>query len=151
MTAALELPLAFQQQLRDESLRAFPRECCGLLEGTVDSSVARVIAMHPMPNIANEPDHFEIDPASHIGLLRSLRGTRRTIIGCYHSHPNGRAEPSGRDCESAIEPHFFWLICSVECGAQSTKIVAFVSTASSLSPVPIVNTSGTAGVPPVSP
>ena len=47
-----------------------------------------------MRNLADTPDRFEIDPAEQIKLMRALRGAGREIIGCYHSHPNGSAEPS---------------------------------------------------------
>ena len=149
MITTLELPLPLQAQLRAEALRAFPRECCGLVEGAVKESVALVIALHPMPNVATEADRFEIDPAQHIALLRELRGTERAIIGCYHSHPNGRAEPSARDRESAIEPDFLWLICAVEESIQTSSIAGFVSGGQSCSPVPIVHElPGTAGLRP---
>ena len=142
MIAAVELPLEFQQQLRDEALRALPRECCGLLEGVIDSSLARVLALHPTANLSDNFDRFEIDPASHIALLRKLRGTGRTIVGCYHSHPNGRAEPSKRDCESAVEQGFLWLICAIQPGARTTSIAPFLSTGECFSPLPIVNHDG---------
>jgi proteasome lid subunit RPN8/RPN11 len=138
MIAAVDLPLEFERQLHDEALRAFARECCGLIEGTIDGGVARVTALHPMPNVADEHDRFEIDPAAHIALLRNLRDCGHAIIGCYHSHPNGRAEPSERDRESAVEPDFLWLICAVEMSSQTTRIAAFVSISSSFSQVPIV-------------
>ena len=157
MITAVELPLEFQQQLRDEALRALPRECCGLLEGIIEpltlslSKGARVIALHPTANLSNASDRFEIDPASHIALLRKLRGTGRTIVGCYHSHPNGRAEPSKRDCESAVEQGFLWLICAIQPGARTTSIAAFLSTGECFSPLPIVNHDGAAGVSLASP
>jgi proteasome lid subunit RPN8/RPN11 len=139
MIAAVELPVEFQQQLHDEAFRALPRECCGLLEGVVNGALARILALHPMPNIATESDRFEIDPSTHIALLRSLRGSGRAVIGCYHSHPNGRAEPSVRDREFADEPDFLWLICAVDAGAEKTDIAAFLSLGQSFSQMPIVN------------
>jgi proteasome lid subunit RPN8/RPN11 len=146
MITAVELPLPLQSQLRAEALSACPRECCGLLEGVVEDSLARVVALHPMSNVANEADRFEIDPAQQIALLRVLRGTEHAIIGCYHSHPNGRAEPSERDRESAIEPDFLWLICAVKESIQTSSIAGFVSGGQSYSPVRIVHQlPGTAG------
>jgi len=135
---AVELPLPLQEQLREEALRAFPRECCGLIEGAIDRSTARVTALHPVPNVAQEIDRFEIDPAVHIALLRNLRGTGRAIVGCYHSHPNGRAEPSERDRESAIESGFLWLICAVKSGLTENGIAVFVSAGQRLLPARVV-------------
>ena len=38
------------------------------------------------------------------------------MIGCYHSHPNGRAEPSAFDLEGAAETGFVWLIAVLTSG-----------------------------------
>jgi desampylase len=160
MITAVALPLPLQDRLRDETLRAFPRECCGLLEGYVrslilsvskgeasTSEIAHISALHPMRNIALESDRFEIDPAQHIALLQKLRGTERTIIGCYHSHPNGRAEPSERDRASADEEGFLWLIAAINPDAvEQTCLAAFVSKGQSFSNLELVNAlPGTAG------
>lgn len=145
MIAVIQLPVPLREQLRDEALRAFPRECCGLVEGTRDGMTIRVLALHATPNIAKESDRFEIDPAVHIALLRNLRGTGREIIGCYHSHPNGRAELSERDRESAIEPGFLWLITAIDAEKRTASVTAFVCSAQGFSPMPIVHEPGTAG------
>jgi proteasome lid subunit RPN8/RPN11 len=98
-----------RSQIFAESRAAYPRECCGLLEG----SAKRITALHPTRNLASERDRFEIDPAEQFRLMRE----GRNIVGCYHSHPNGRAEPSRRDAEHASEPGFLWLICADTLGA----------------------------------
>lgn len=110
MIVTLKLDSRFRAQIGAEASVAFPRECCGLIEGTLEGSVAQVLAIHPARNLAAEDDRFEIDPAAHIALLRRLRGSGREIIGCYHSHPNGCTEPSARDRESACDSDFLWLI-----------------------------------------
>ena len=70
-----------------------------------------MVELHEMANIAGDPSrHFLIDPQPQIALLRQLRGTDRAVIGCFHSHPSGRAEPSATDLSSAVEDDFVWLI-----------------------------------------
>jgi proteasome lid subunit RPN8/RPN11 len=125
MLAALILPQVQRDQLAQEARAAFPRECCGLIEGVTEGEEARAVALHPTRNLADAPERFEIDPAEHIRLLRDMRGTKRRIIGCYHSHPNGAAEPSLRDREAAAEDGFLWLIQPVT-GEGAGKAVAFV-------------------------
>ena len=83
----------------------------------------RATAFHPTRNLAAEPDRFEIDPSVHIRLLRALRGTGRDIVGCYHSHPNGRAELSPRDRQSAGDENFIWLIAAI--GVDDVEFAAF--------------------------
>jgi proteasome lid subunit RPN8/RPN11 len=105
----LFLPSAFRCQILAEARIAYPRECCGLLEGSAE----RITAVHPTRNLAGRSDRFEIDPAEQFRLRRA----GRRIVGCYHSHPGGRAEPSPRDAEQAGEAGFLWLICAGTIGA----------------------------------
>lgn len=110
MIASLLLPEDLRAQIAREAKAALPRECCGLIEGYREDARAVATALHQTLNIAHENDRFEIDPAQHIALLKKLRSSDRQIIGCYHSHPNGRAEPSARDGEAAGQIGFLWLI-----------------------------------------
>jgi proteasome lid subunit RPN8/RPN11 len=83
------------------------------------------VDIHPAANLAAEPDRFEIDPADHIRLLRASRGRGHDIVGCYHSHPNGRAEPSARDREYAFGDDFLWLIVVLSDDGGRPDIGAF--------------------------
>ena len=110
----LILPTAFQSQIIAEARAALPAECCGLLEGVREQDTLRITTLHPTANMASDPlSGFEIDPAVHLRLLRTLRDTHREIVGCYHSHPNGRAEPSPRDRANGCEDGFVWIIVAV--------------------------------------
>lgn len=111
--AALLLPIALQEQIAREAFAALPNECCGLIEGARDGDTFEAIVLHPTRNLATESGRFEIDPAEQLNLMRTLRGTGRKIIGCYHSHPNGKAEPSSRDAENAFDEQFVWLVAGV--------------------------------------
>ena len=109
--------LHLSQNLRDEILdaasAAFPMECCGLIEGVCKTDTWHAFAVHRAKNLAEDPtNHFLVDPQVHFELLRSLRGSDRRIIGCFHSHPNGLSVPSANDRAKAIEPNFVWLIAS---------------------------------------
>ena len=105
------LPASLCDQLLIEARAAFPAECCGLFEGVRDGEGAHIMALHPSPNRSPEPEAaFEIDPAVHFALLRALQGTGRAVVGCYHSHPTGKAEPSARDRANGCETGFVWII-----------------------------------------
>jgi proteasome lid subunit RPN8/RPN11 len=103
-----------QRQLADEARAAYPRECCGLIEGVRAGDSIEALALHPTRNLASASDRFEIDPAEHIRLLRTLRGTEREIVGCYHSHPDGEPKPSPRDRDGAHDENFVWLIVGLD-------------------------------------
>jgi proteasome lid subunit RPN8/RPN11 len=120
-----ELPMTVREGLAAEARTAFPRECCGFVEGSRDGNTLHISQIHPATNLSADPDRFEIDPADHICLLKRLRGTGRDIIGCYHSHPNGRAEPSERDREYAFGDGFLWLIVAIKNGNETSQIGAF--------------------------
>ena len=82
-------------------------ECCGLLVGTPGAIAAAV----PAANVAAHPERgFEIDPATLLRTHREARAEGRRVIGHYHSHPNGRPEPSLRDAARAVEDGQVWLI-----------------------------------------
>jgi proteasome lid subunit RPN8/RPN11 len=91
--------------------RAFPLECCGLVEGSRTEGGWRVTALHEAANMAEDPArHFLIDPQRQFDVMRALRGSETRIIGCFHSHPGGPPEPSATDRAQAYEDDFLWLI-----------------------------------------
>jgi proteasome lid subunit RPN8/RPN11 len=113
---------------RDEA----PNECCGLLVGDGSLIEASVRAR----NLRASPTRYLLDPAEHIATNRKLRGTGRTVIGTYHSHPASPAIPSETDRAEALYPEFVWMIVSLltpeadvaafrltEAGALSLSIV----------------------------
>jgi proteasome lid subunit RPN8/RPN11 len=68
----------------------------------------------PTRNVLADPSRYQIDPQDHIETNRRLRGTSRTVVGAYHSHPHTPAVPSPRDLAEASYPDFVWLIVSLE-------------------------------------
>jgi proteasome lid subunit RPN8/RPN11 len=95
-------------QVQEHARRSYPNEACGLLVGL--SAADRFI---PIKNIAPKPHHYEMDPAELIAALRSLRDTGERLIGIFHSHPHGPAEPSARDIELSCYPEAAHLIVSM--------------------------------------
>ncbi len=87
---------------------AAPSEACGLLLGTGSNIESAV----PTANVAADPArHFEIDPAALIAAHRAAReGLGQSVIGYFHSHPNGLAGPSATDAQSAARDGRVWVI-----------------------------------------
>jgi desampylase len=93
--------------LRKEAEIAHPLECCGLLLG----ADGLVVCAIPCPNLHPDPArHFEIDPAALIAAHRTERAGGPQVLGYYHSHPNGLAEPSASDRASASADGRIWAI-----------------------------------------
>jgi proteasome lid subunit RPN8/RPN11 len=122
--ARFVLPRPVRASIETRARSAYPRECCGLIEGIRDGARAIAMAVHPANNLAYTDDSFQIDPADHARAQRAAREAGHAIIGCYHSHPDGNAEPSPRDLESASEREFIWLIVSLARTGE-TGIAAF--------------------------
>ena len=120
--------VALPQELRARILReaqtAYPRECCGLLQGVRDGGGFHITALHPVRNLASAPDRFDMDPKDQFAAYKGARANGQSVIGCYHSHPDGRAEPSAADLAGAGEENFLWLI------AGNGEIGVFVYAAS---------------------
>lgn len=82
-------------------------EICGLLLGEAD----HVRAIRPAANVAPDPArHFEIDPAVLVAAHREARRGGLAVVGHYHSHPSGVAEPSATDAACAAPDGALWLI-----------------------------------------
>jgi proteasome lid subunit RPN8/RPN11 len=126
------------EELRALAHAALPRECCGLLIGrSVPSPI--VTRLVPAENIHDEPTRFfTLDPVRHFALLRELRAQDgeggEVVLGHYHSHPEGPAEPSARDLADAEDSAMIWLIvapASGDIGAfqpradDAGKVIAF--------------------------
>lgn len=106
------------------------REVCGLLLGTPD----RIEAAQPTENVAPQPEHaFEIHPAALIAAYRAERAGGARVLGNYHSHPSGSAEPSARDAACA-QPGSLWLIAA----AESARLWRFAPEGFSELPLTIV-------------
>lgn len=100
---ARELLLA----LVHEAERAYPREACGLLLGRGE----RIEQVLPARNIHPSPrTHFEIDPQALVDAHRAARQGGPEVLGYYHSHPSGSAEPSAADRAQASGDGRIWAI-----------------------------------------
>ena len=136
------LPPELRSRVEREARASFPRECCGLIEGTRASKGAHAVALHPARNIATRADRFEIEPQDHFEALKQARANGRILIGCYHSHPNGEPEPSAHDLAGAGEENFFWLIAALREGDGPLTLAAFVYVAAGYFPVELSATLG---------
>jgi proteasome lid subunit RPN8/RPN11 len=137
MAGSLIMPKALQAQLCDEAHAALPRECCGLLEGVRGGDCTQVVALHPAANLAIPDDRFEINPMEQFRLMRELRGTGREVVGCYHSHPGGKAEPSAQDLVRASQDGLFWLIAALGAASYDVTTAVFVYENRIFVPVPL--------------
>jgi proteasome lid subunit RPN8/RPN11 len=88
--------------------RERPRECCWFVVGRGRIVIAAV----PMPNVAAGTTRYRVDDREHIALRKWLRrcDPPLAILGVYHSHPAGPAEPSETDIAEALYPDWVHVI-----------------------------------------
>lgn len=99
-----------RNEIHDFCAVQWPLEACGLLTAPMDApnKIGRVVFAR---NVAEDPlTTFEIDPQTLIDCHRSARNKGERVVGCFHSHPNGKALPSPTDRARADENGFLWLI-----------------------------------------
>ena len=107
------LAIQIRQQCLDEMLSNVRRkpveECCGLLAGR-DGAITRIFAAK---NAASKPaGNYEIAPQELFRLMREIRAAKLDLLGIYHSHPNGKNEPSATDIAQAYYPGTAYFILS---------------------------------------
>lgn len=112
----LQIDAPLLRAMVDAAEAAFPAEACGLVVGRGKGQLLRVTRVVPAANLlAATGDRFELDPRARLDLERELReaGGRDRIVGHYHSHTDGTAEPSATDRAMAFEPELAWIIVGV--------------------------------------
>lgn len=90
-------------------------ECCGLVAGR-EGAITRIFAA---ANAAENPSiSYEIAPKEIFERVRDMRAEGVEMLGIYHSHPNGKNEPSPRDVDQAYYPDAAYFIISPVDGAE---------------------------------
>lgn len=110
--------LSIPEEVRDELLaharEGEPEEVCGLLGGERDEATHRVETHHRAENVAETPKtRYEIGPREQLDLLERVEDAGREVVGFYHSHPQGPAEPSATDAQLATWPGRSYLLVSL--------------------------------------
>jgi proteasome lid subunit RPN8/RPN11 len=91
----------------------FPLEACGVIGG-IGERAHQIVAI---PNTADDPrHHFCLDEKKFIETLFGFERNGLTLIGIYHSHPNGDPIPSPIDIQQAAYPDTAYLIVGLRQG-----------------------------------
>ena len=110
MTNSIQIHAAVLQSLIDHA-RQNPRvECCGFLAGR-DGIIS---CAFPAENIAANPaTSYEVATKEIVRAMREIRAAGLEMSGIYHSHPNGRGEPSETDIATVGYPDVAYFIISL--------------------------------------
>lgn len=122
--AASELVLCPAHRRKLESLAemSYPFEACGVLAGTVDdgadgTAVVRVRAVWSARNVGRRShDRYRLDPEHFLAAERVARDRGLDVVGIWHSHPNRKPLPSGRDLDEAWDGISYVILGVDPCG-----------------------------------
>ncbi len=99
------------EAMRVAARAAYPREACGILLGERLGEDARISEARETANVhPRAHSHFEIDPQALIDAHREERCGGSGVLGYFHSHPGGPAEPSATDRAMAAHDGRIWAI-----------------------------------------
>jgi proteasome lid subunit RPN8/RPN11 len=109
------------QRILAHAREGSPHEVCGVLGGERverggsdddPSPVDRVRSVHRAANVARTPRRtYRIDPEEQLGIMENIEERGEEIVGFYHSHPTGPAQPSGVDERRATWEGHSYVIC----------------------------------------
>ncbi|MEM4782202.1 MAG: desampylase [Halalkalicoccus sp.] len=109
MTASLSFSRDAYDAILAHARAGAPHEVCGVLGG----EDGRVTATYRVRNVADSPrTRYELDPEEQLRAIERVE-SEGELLGFYHSHPAGPAEPSATDRAQATWPEAHYLIVSV--------------------------------------
>lgn len=101
--------------IRRAARAAHPQEACGLLFGRHGADGWWIGEASVAANVAADPARrFEVDPAHLFAVQRAAREGGPAPVGVWHSHPDGRPEPSAMDRDGVTDARWLWLIVAGE-------------------------------------
>ncbi|MBF7073475.1 M67 family metallopeptidase [Glaciecola sp. MH2013] len=111
---SMQLDSQVKLALVEHAEQNLPEECCGILAGEWSGkTLSKVTRAIPIDNFASQKKstQFEIKSSSILQINRALRKEGLDLLGFYHSHPNGRPEPSKKDlAASTAWPGYYHII-----------------------------------------
>lgn len=90
--------------------QALPEEACGVLGGP-PGQVAQVFCVE---NSYHSPVAYFMDPAGQVAAMIAIEEAGWEIVGIFHSHPAGPAQPSATDVAQAYYPEAVYVILAPE-------------------------------------
>jgi proteasome lid subunit RPN8/RPN11 len=96
----------------------YPKECCGILLGSVNGDERIAVAAVACRNAyeGDQKDRFLIDPKDQLAADRRARQERLTVLGFFHSHPDEESYFSATDLKNSW-PWYSNVVMSVKRGA----------------------------------
>lgn len=113
-----------------------PEEVVGILVGERGvSGRDRIVRIERARNAADTPEtRYELDPVEQLSLLETIEEGGEEVVGFYHSHPRGPAEPSATDERLAAWDGYVYAVLSL---AGEPSLRAYRWTGAAFEPVEV--------------
>lgn len=99
----------------DHAREGAPAEVCGVLGGD-RGPASHARTLHRAENVATNPRvEYRIDPTEQLSLMEAVEADGQEVVGFYHSHPRGPAEPSPTDRRRATWTGRSYVIVVLDC------------------------------------
>ncbi|XID93676.1 Mov34/MPN/PAD-1 family protein [Paenibacillaceae bacterium WGS1546] len=100
-----------EDELVDACRTRFPYESCGVIYGTRQGSALLADGFGLVANAAAEPAaNFFFDPRDWVEIYFRAQKNQRSIVGLFHSHPNGAPLPSASDSRGFVPWETYWIV-----------------------------------------
>jgi proteasome lid subunit RPN8/RPN11 len=113
----IRLPDDALAAIRLHGRESYRDEACGVLYGRAEAGFKSVVRASPMVNRREDERHrrFVVTASDYREAEAEASRSGLTLLGFYHSHPDGHAFPSQYDLDHAL-PFFSYVILAVENG-----------------------------------
>jgi proteasome lid subunit RPN8/RPN11 len=119
-------------EIENHAASTYPRECCGILLGSIENNQWRVQRTMPAGNLAQEGvrDRYQLDPRDRFRAETWARQNGCAVIGFYHSHPDHDVYFSKTDLENSeeflmgqpwLDPTYAYVVISVREGKPVSR------------------------------
>lgn len=112
MLTVMQLSASQVAEMRQQVESLAPEEACGLLGGSVMENIYQVNEVIPVSNVLHSPERYQMDAEEQWMAFQRFESLGKELVGIYHSHPRGPAEPSATDRAEAYYPEAVYLIWS---------------------------------------
>jgi [CysO sulfur-carrier protein]-S-L-cysteine hydrolase len=129
MPFRLRIPANLYSRMVEHAVSEIPNECCGLIAGRRDASVAEsseiptflAVGVFPLVNEAASPVEFLSEPRSMFEAVREMQRANLDLLAVYHSHPSSEPVPSRKDLDRNYSPEVQNLIISLKTDPPVTR------------------------------
>jgi proteasome lid subunit RPN8/RPN11 len=96
----LAIPEPQWKEMENDVASRLPEEACGLVAGRYEL----VCQVYPVTNVLHSPVEFSMHPQEQLDAFQKIEAQELTLLGIYHSHPQGPPGPSPSDIARAYYP-----------------------------------------------